>query len=171
MLAYLSDPTFLFYGLASFLVLLRGALSLRPALFEVSFILFADWLAWNAALMLWGFEHAPLILPCLDAMFLGFAVWPAMRDPNARVVAWLYLLAIAAWAGFIATGQQSSFACYATANGIFLAQLATVGLAGAWSAFKSGVDRLRGRRDLRPRDGVWAGLVHELRPAARKKRP
>lgn len=171
MMAYLQDPTFLFYGAATFLVVTRGALSNRPALFEVSMILLADWVLWNAALIWFGYAHAPVILPCLDAMMLGFAIWPAMQDANARVVAWLYLIAIGAWAIFIGTGNQATFACYATANGIFLAQLLTVGLAGAWSALRAGMDGLHRGRDLRPSDGFHAGLVHELHRTPRKKRP
>lgn len=161
-----------FYGACAALGVLCAYASKRPALIDVSWVLLADWLAWNLTIGFWGYAHAPLLLPAQDAMFLGFVVWrtAGMGEPAARMVAYLFVVAIVAWLVFGLTGAQNSYTCYATANVLFLLQVVTAGASGAWWAYNARVASFPRRGRLRPDHGVGAHRLHSSHRTSREER-
>lgn len=166
MLAYVSNPTFLLYGGSMLVAGLCALLSRQRVLVTLSALLAADWLAWNVTLAVWGFTHAPLLLPSEDVMWLGFAIIlnrRALHNDLVRLVAYLFLVAIVAWGAFIATGEQNSYTAYLCANVVYLLQVFVVGGSAArWVI----TDRVAGRHwggHLRPIGGGRAATVYALR--------
>lgn len=151
------------YGAISLCVALISLASAKRGLMLAAALLFADWLTWNGTQIVWGDNYASLLLPTEDAMYLGFMVWTwqaAGRLPSLALVSYLFLVAIVAWVVFILSGRQTSFTCLLTANGIFFAQEAIIGVAGAWWAIRAGMAGRASGGDLRAPRGGYANGLH-----------
>lgn len=159
-----------FHGAFSVLVALMAVASMRRPLMIAATLMMADWLTWNLTQIWFGYGASTLLLPTEDAMYLGFMVWVwscTGRLPALALVSYFFLVAIVAWVVFIANRQQTTFTCLLTANGIFFAQEAIIGGAGAWWTIRTRMAGSAGRRPLRSAVGARAHRLHDMHRAPR----
>lgn len=171
MLAFLNEHAVLIYGLAATLALGLAFLGDKPETIFVAAIMLIDWGTWNLTVSSWGFSKAPIFLPIEDAIYgLLLALFYAKtRDPTARLVFFLFALAIIAWVAFVLVGQQATYICYLTANLIFLAQVTVTGAAGVRQSRQNSRDR--GRALFPGLDPVGRRRGHLGRTTSKKTPP
>lgn len=135
------------FGLVCVITLLIAWASPSQVCQKLGLVLLAAWASSNVAVEVLGFLKAPVIIPSLDAAFAVViaTIGYLNRSRIALVVLLIYLLVGAVHVMAFILRTQSTYSYYATLNILFLAQLLTVGIAGARMAVSHRSD-WRGQR-------------------------
>lgn len=145
----------LIYGLATGLVLLTALVSENVGLQKLALLLLMAWASTNGVITVFGFDHASLLNPTIDALVaISVAVVGYKHRLKAAIYVFaLYLCVAAIHVGAFVLRETSSYSYYAALNIVFLAQLGCVGAPGAWLAVRRRVVARRERARAHPARG------------------
>lgn len=142
----INDPNFdayvipLFYGIWTICAVGLAWLSGKHVWFKVAMLLFLAWVCCNVAVKAQGLPNAPLLIPAIDA-FIGVSVGSlalANRDRIAAVVFALFVVDEIIHVAAFLTHWQGAYTYYLALNAVFIAQIAVVGGASAWTCLADG---------------------------------
>lgn len=130
------DGWTVFYGVISLAVVGIAWLSDDHAIQKIGMLLLFAWATTNVAVEFLGFQEAPILIPSIDAMvaILTAIIGYRTKSRVALVVFLLYVSVALIHVGAYMLRKEGVYTYYAILNLFFLAQLITVGGAGAWMA-------------------------------------